>query len=154
MLFYVNASYSVCVFYVNASYSVCVFYVNASRSVCVFYVNASRSLCVFYVNASYSVCVFHLNAHNYKLNCITYTMVKLWSFFPHDIQKMTSIYKYGYLGCNYSFPMTITSKMTSIHKKDTHKMTSSDIKGNLVAFIQIIKFPNFNKPIYLHWFFF
>ena len=28
MLFYVNASYSVCVFYVNASQFVCVFYVN------------------------------------------------------------------------------------------------------------------------------
>ena len=29
MLFYVNASYSVCVFYVNASHFVSVFYVNA-----------------------------------------------------------------------------------------------------------------------------
>ena len=33
-VFYVNATYSVCVFYVNASYFVCVFYVNASHSVC------------------------------------------------------------------------------------------------------------------------
>jgi hypothetical protein len=29
MLFYVNASYSVCVFYVNSSHFVSVFYVNA-----------------------------------------------------------------------------------------------------------------------------
>ena len=69
------------------------------------------------------------------------------NFFPLDIHKMTSIYKYGYLVCNNSFStahsqnyqhlqiwvlnifrMTFTNRMTRIHIKDTHKMTSIHIK--------------------------
>jgi hypothetical protein len=71
-------------------------------------------------------------------------VVKLKQFFPLDIHKMTSIYKYEYLGCNNSFSRTFTKWPTF-----TNMGT-----WNLVAFIQIIKFPNFKKNICLRWFFF
>ena len=33
-----------------------------------------------------------------------------------SVGKITSIYKYGYLGCNNYFPMTSQDEMTSIYK--------------------------------------